>query len=139
MVNRIDEERDMMGVLSAKLRFSFLCDYALVSREGKLSMNGIFENINIRSFPSPHPIMFVVANVGGVNNKDKFTSSLVFSADPEKVIASISSEVVVDPNRNFGFIGQFVNVRYEKEGQYELKFYIDNKEIGVHKFQVKKI
>ena len=83
--------------------------------------------------------MFIVANVAGVNNKDKFTCSLVCSKNPEKSIASISSEVVVDPQRNFGFIGQFVNVKYEKEGQYELKFYIDNKEIGKHNFIVRKI
>ncbi|MCP4650519.1 MAG: hypothetical protein GY853_10625 [PVC group bacterium] len=128
-----------MNVLHAKLNFSFLCDYAMVSREGKLSMNGIFENINVRKFPTHHPLMFVVANVGGVNNKDKFTCELVSEENSQTKMAAITSEVVVDPNRNFGFIGQFVNVRYEKPGKYELKFYIDNKEIGVHKFQVKQV
>ncbi|MFH2137354.1 MAG: hypothetical protein ABII88_02455 [Candidatus Omnitrophota bacterium] len=128
-----------MGVLSAKLNFSFLCDYAMVSREGKLSMNGIFENINARSFPTHHPIMFIVANVGGVNNKDKFTCELVPAADAQNRLAAISSEVIVDSNRNFGFIGQFVNVKYDKAGDYELKFYIDNKELGVHKFQVRQV
>ncbi len=128
-----------MNVLNAKLNFSFLCDYALVSREGKLSMNGIFESINVRSFPTHHPIMFVVANISGVNNKDKFTCDLIAADNPQKSLAAIASEVVVDQQRNFGFIGQFVNVKYEKSGQYLIKFHIDNKEIGVHHFQVRQV
>ncbi|RKY36417.1 MAG: hypothetical protein DRP78_03730 [Candidatus Omnitrophota bacterium] len=126
-----------MSVLKAKLRFSFLCDYASVSREGKLNLNGIFENINIRTFPGHHPIMFIVANIAGVNNKDKFTCELIQPGD--KKIAAIASEVKGDLDRNFGFIGQFVNVRYEMPGQYWIKFYIDNKEIGMHRFAVRSI
>ncbi len=126
-----------MSVLDAKLNFSFLCDYATVSREGKLTMAGIFENINVRSFPTHHPLMFIVTNIAGVHNQDKFTCKLVLNDDSQKQMASISQEVKVDPKRNFGFIGQFVNIRYETTGEYAVKFYMDNKEIGVHCFQVK--
>ena len=57
----------------------------------------------------------------------------------QKKLASISQEVKVDPQRNFGFIGQFVNVRYDVDGEYLIKFYIDNKELGMHRFCVRKI
>jgi hypothetical protein len=73
-----------MSVLSARLNFSFLCDYASVSREGKLSLNGIFENINVRVLPAQHPLMFVVANISGVNNGDKFTCEIVRSDKDQK-------------------------------------------------------
>jgi len=126
-----------MSVLNAKLNFSFLCDYASVSREGKLSMNGIFENINVRQLPTPHPLMFIVANISGVNDKDKFTCELIQDDKGQKQIATISQEVKVDPRRNFGFIGQFVNVRYEAIGDYTIKFYIDNKEIGSHSYKIR--
>lgn len=126
-----------MSVLNAKLNFSFLCDYASVSREGKLNMNGIFENINAKNFPTHHPLMFVVANIAGVNNRDKFTCELIFNDNTQKRLAALSQEVRVDPQRNFGFIGQFINVRYDKPGEYALKFYIDNKEIGSRCFQVR--
>ena len=128
-----------MSVLNAKLNFSFLCDYASVSREGKLSMNGIFENINVRKFPTHHPMMFIVTNISGVNNQDKFTCQLVLNDDTQKQLASISQEVKVDPQHNFGFIGQFVNIKYEQAGEYAIKFYIDNKEIGLHRFYVKQV
>lgn len=126
-----------MSVLDAKLNFSFLCDYASVSREGKLSMAGIFENINVRTLPTHHPLMFIVTNIGGVNNSDKFTCKLVLNDQSQKQLASISQEVRVDPQHNFGFIGQFVNIRFETIGEYAIKFFIDNKEIGTHPFQVK--
>ncbi len=128
-----------MSVLNAKLNFSFLCDYASVSREGKLSMNGIFENINVRQLPTHHPLMFIVANISGVNDKDKFTCELIQDDQTQKQIASISQEVKVDPKRNFGFIGQFVNVRYEAMGNHIIKFYIDNKEIGSHSYAIRQV
>ncbi len=128
-----------MSVLNAKLNFSFLCDYASVSREGKLSMAGIFENINVRSLPTHHPLMFIVTNIRGVSNQDKFTCRLILNDGSQKQLASISQEVKVDPQRHFGFIGQFVNIRYDVVGEYAIKFYIDNKEIGAHYFNVRQV
>lgn len=128
-----------MSVLKALLNFSFLCDYASVSREGKLSMNGIFENINVQSFPAQHPSMYVVANMTGVHHKDKVTCSLTREPEPEKPLAVISREVMIEPNRNFGFIGQFVNVRYERPGVYLLSFFIDNKKLGSHSFEIHQV
>ena len=128
-----------MSVLKAKLNFSFLCDYALVSREGKLSLNGIFENINVRQFPVYHPLMFVVANISGVNNDDNFTCELGLEGPEKKCLAIISQKITVDPQKKFGFIGQFVNIRYEAPGDYALKFFVDNKEIGAHPFAVRSV
>ena len=102
-------------------------------------MNGIFENINVRQLPTHHPLMFIVANISGVNDKDKFTCELVLDDQNQKQIAIISQEVKVDPRRNFGFIGQFVNVRYETGGNYLIKFYIDNKEIGSHSYKIRQV
>ncbi|MBU1925665.1 MAG: hypothetical protein KKB82_07080 [Candidatus Omnitrophica bacterium] len=125
-----------MSVLNAKLNFSFLCDYVSISREGKLNMNGIFENINVRSLPAIHPMMYVVANVSGLNNGDRFTCDLIMASEPQKKLVTMVKEVVIDPKRNFGFVGQFVNVKYETSGKYHIKFYVDNKEIGTHEFEV---
>lgn len=126
-----------MGILNAKLNFAFLCDYASISREGKLSMNGIFENINAKIFPAVHPVMYIVANVSGINARDKFTCELVKEDGLEIRIATIQAEVAAEnAGRNFGFIGQFVNIKYDKPGNYLIKFYIDNREIGIHRFQI---
>ena len=41
------------------IRFAHICDYATVSREGKLSVLGIFTNINAAKFPATHPQMYL--------------------------------------------------------------------------------
>lgn len=42
-----------------KITFAHLGDYATVSREGKLSVLGIFANINLPKLPAQHPQMFL--------------------------------------------------------------------------------
>lgn len=39
--------------------YGFLCDYATVSREGKLSIIGIFSDINVGQLPARHPQAFL--------------------------------------------------------------------------------
>ncbi len=42
-----------------KISFAHICDYATVSREGKLSVLGIFTNINVAKFPATHAQMYL--------------------------------------------------------------------------------
>src|SRR5690349_12260305 len=42
-----------------EVTFAHLCDYATVSREGKLSIMGIFSQINAPKVPIVHPQMFL--------------------------------------------------------------------------------
>lgn len=43
------------------MRIAALCDHALVGQDGKLSMVGIFRNINVSGLPAQHPRMYLVA------------------------------------------------------------------------------
>jgi len=42
-----------------EVKFAHLCDYASVSREGKLSVMGIFSNIGVQTLPALHPIAYL--------------------------------------------------------------------------------
>jgi hypothetical protein len=42
-----------------KVPFAHICDYASVSREGKLSAMGIFDRINVASLPAMHPFLYL--------------------------------------------------------------------------------
>lgn len=42
-----------------KVTYAHLCDYASVSREGKLSAMGIFDRIFVHALPSVQPIMYL--------------------------------------------------------------------------------
>jgi hypothetical protein len=45
--------------------FAHLCDYAIVSREGKLSIMGIFGSITAVQLPATHPQMFLAFEMAG--------------------------------------------------------------------------
>jgi hypothetical protein len=43
-----------------KVKFAHICDYALISAEGKLSMLGLFENLNAVQLPIQHALLYIV-------------------------------------------------------------------------------
>ena len=42
-----------------KVTFAHICDYASVSREGKLSTMGIFDRIQVAAVPASHPLFYL--------------------------------------------------------------------------------
>jgi hypothetical protein len=46
-----------------KVTFAHLCDYATISREGKLSVLGIFGAVNVPVLPKTHPMMYLVFEI----------------------------------------------------------------------------
>lgn len=46
-----------------KIKWAHLCDYATVSREGKVSVLGIFTYINAPKFPMSHALMYLVFEI----------------------------------------------------------------------------
>lgn len=49
------------GLLTPHMRMGVLCDHALISQDGKLSLIGIFDRIAVPGLPIQHPRFFVVA------------------------------------------------------------------------------
>src|SRR5579864_7911074 len=49
------------GLLTPHMRMGVLCDHALISQDGKLSLIGIFDRIMVPGLPIQHPRFFVVA------------------------------------------------------------------------------
>lgn len=46
-----------------KVTFAHLCDYAAISREGKLSVMGMFSAVNVAVLPTTHPMMYLVFEI----------------------------------------------------------------------------
>lgn len=46
------------------INYAFLCDYATTSKDGKLSILGIFANINVAGLPGVHPQAFLAFELG---------------------------------------------------------------------------
>lgn len=54
-------ETQLSSLTTPHMRMGVLCDYAMVSQDGKLSLIGIFDRIRVPGVPVQHPRFFVVA------------------------------------------------------------------------------
>ena len=93
-----------------KVRFAHLCDYAMVSREGKLSVLGIFTRITAAEIPAVHPAAYLAFEIDlEETDPDEFSVSIeVVSPDDEATllrvdgVARLQKEAV--PLRDTGHI-----------------------------------
>src|SRR6266567_6528599 len=101
-----------------------LCDYALISREGKLSISGIFDELRVQKFPGGIARAFFVATLRGT--PDTSYKLKINTENGKKVMNSLDIEVHTSMNGKNNIILELVNLGFEKEGEY--KFVIHNGE-----------
>ena len=111
-----------------------LCDYALISREGKLSINGIFDELRVQQFPGGIARAFFVATLRG----DPDTAyKLTISTDTgKKVINSLNLDIRTSMNGKNNIILELVNLGFEKEGDYKFTIYNGKEEVGSTQLKV---
>jgi hypothetical protein len=108
-----------------------LCDYASVSREGKLSINGIFDELRIQKFPGGIPRAFLVATINGEANKQYSLTLKVESKNGGKSpLKDLILNAVTSANSKNNLIIELINLGFEKEGDYIFKIYTGNQEVG---------
>lgn len=93
-----------------------LCDYASLSREGKLSINGIFDELRVQKFPGGIARAFFVATLRG--KPDTSYKLKINTENGRKVINSLDIEVHTSMNGKNNIILELVNLGFEKEGDY---------------------
>jgi len=114
-----------------------LCDYASVSREGKLSINGIFDELRIQKFPGGIARAFLVATINGTPNaqynlvlkvEGKNSDSPRGEAN-KSPLKDLTLSAMTSPNGKSNLMVELVNLGFEKEGDYYFKIYSGGKEI----------
>ena len=111
-----------------KVNLITLSDYATVSREGKLSIDGIFDKLNVTTFPTTLIRAFFVATVTG----DAFTEyklDLNFKKG-SKQIASFNLVSSTGENGRNNLVVELVGLPIEEEGKYEFALTHNKKELG---------
>ncbi|MBI2031657.1 MAG: hypothetical protein HYT08_03515 [Candidatus Levybacteria bacterium] len=107
-----------------------LCDYASVSREGKLSINGIFDEIRVQQFPGGLSRAFFVATVNGAP-VTKYKLNL--KIEPSKGLAGEQSSFNLDtftgPNGKNNLIVELAGLGFKEEGHYKFILSEGDKEI----------
>jgi hypothetical protein len=106
-----------------------LCDYASVSREGKLSINGIFDEL--RSVKPPIVMNgFLVATVSGTPNS---TYSVSLKAETgskkENILRPMEMNFTTGPNGRHNMLIQ-IHAQLPHPGEYKFRLYHENKTIG---------
>ncbi|MFT7184201.1 MAG: hypothetical protein ACI9QC_000537 [Oceanicoccus sp.] len=129
-----EEKKEKRKVQIQPVEFSLLCDYASVSMDGKLSMNGIFERFMAKELPALHPQLFSITKMLIPKGDHKITFSLM---QQDKVLASTSIEKKVEKqlvahNHFWGIKG----LQLETWDPVELQIIIDGKQVFVKRIPV---
>lgn len=119
------------------VEYALFCDYASVSMDGKINMNGIFERILSEKTPATHPQMFVVSRLILPKGKHSITFTL---QQQDKVLAKstfekeIAGELGVH-NHFWGIQG----LKIENWEPLELQILIEGKQVFVKRLPVVKV
>ena len=105
-----------------------LCDYATISREGKLSVIGIFDELRVQQFPGGIARAFLVATIKG--EKDKSYTLKINTELGKKTLNSVSMENRTSLSGKNNIIIELLNLGFEKEGDYRFVIYQGDKEVG---------
>lgn len=130
----MSDEKKPRKIQIQPVEYSMLCDYASVSMDGKLSLNGIFERIVAKEVPAKHPQMFVVSKLLIPKGDHKITFSMM---QQDKVLASTSIEKTVEQklvvhNHFWGIQG----LNLETWDPVELQILIDGKQVFIKRIPV---
>jgi hypothetical protein len=108
-----------------------LCDYASISREGKLSISGIFDELRIHQFPGGIARAFFVATINGNANTQYRLNLRVESKNGGKPpLSDLNLDALTAPNGKNNLVVELVNLAFEKEGDYNFTIYNDKEEVG---------
>lgn len=136
-----------------KLNFIHLCDEATFSQEGKLSLIGIFDILNIMNIPGNLVKAVLVCNFSVVNPKlDSINIDITITKEGEtEAIVKMPTLNVKKFEREKGFSGiegketkigitvQLTNVQFKSEGDYAINVVANGSLLGAYRFSVKRI
>jgi len=118
-----------------RLIFSHLCDHVTVSREGKLSVIGIFKEVTGKSIPATHPLMILVFEInlgdtGEHNIKIEFKDP---DKDNVKEPINLPNIKVGSADVNYGQVLNITDTKFRKKGCYKIIIKVDDEKVGEEK------
>ncbi len=124
-----------------KLNFAHICDYASFGEGGKLNIVGIFKSINAVKFPVIHPQMFIVVNITvSTAGTYKEVIKLIKEDNEIEIMKPLEFNVTANKgNSELGVFGQISGVKFDEEGMYKFKVYVNDSLIKEIPLMVNKI
>ncbi len=117
--------------MKLKTEIIALCDYASVSREGKLNINGIFDELRVQKFPGGIARAFFVATVSGTPST---SYKLALKIEPSKGFTGQQNSFGLDaftaPNGKNNLIVELAGLGFKEEGDYRFILSERKREVG---------
>lgn len=113
-----------------------LADFASVSREGKLNIMGIFDQINPIAFPAVLPLMHLVISYEASPaefDSMKQTKVLLLDADGNQMFSAeqgikVNRPPIPGARATMNQIYALVGVRFERSGDYQFSVLVNDEE-----------
>lgn len=105
------------------------CEYALLDRDNKLSVIGIFNQVTVNKFPGGLPRAFFVVSVSTEPNS-KWMFSIEGKVKGKVVFPAVNADVIVGTSGNHNWLVDLKGFVFPEEGSYEFSLTQNNKEIG---------
>lgn len=122
------------------LKAMILCDQTIVEQgTGKRTLIGIFDRIKATQFPSTHPAMSVYVQFREIEGVFTFTLEL-FDLNQGRSLhrAVIENFRVEDKSRDCELVFNLLSVRFENEGDFEFRIYVNDCIFGQKSFKIVK-
>lgn len=129
-----------------RMNFIHLCDDALFSQDGKLSLIGVFDMINLVSLPGSLLKAFLVFNMSILNkelSKVDLDIAIIKSGTKEEVfkLPTLTPSITnnpkdIDGEAKLGITLQLTNISFKETGKYILQVKANNSAVGSFNFMV---
>lgn len=113
-----------------------LCDYAMISQEGKLSALGIFDIAGVQNFPGGIARAFLVSTVHGNPNTTYNLTLKVESEASKSPLNPLNLNVVTGTNGRNNLVIELVNLTFQESGNYSFVIYDKTEKVGLTTLQV---
>lgn len=133
-----------------KLNYIHLCDDVSFSQEGKLTITGIFDVINVINIPGSLIKAYLVCNFTVLNNylkeaainitvNNKKTQEEVVKIPELKVPIPDQDKIIPNRPRVLGVSLQLVNVPFKETGEYNISVVVNEEKVADYIFYVNQI
>lgn len=117
-----------------------LCDYGLISKEGKMSAIGMFDELLNAEPPIVLGRGFLVATVTGAPSTNyRLSIRAEYGSKKENLLPNIEANIQTSPNGKANLVVELQGVNFPQPGNYQFKLYANGEEIGAKELRVIRI
>ncbi len=116
----------------SKLKSNLLatCDFALTSKEGKLSLIGIFDRIFVNQLPSKYSRFFIVVILQGEEGGQHQINLKITTPSGKDLLKTNPTDLTFSANGKANLITDIANLALDEVGEYKISLESKDKTIA---------